>query len=77
MDPGSKDVIRRTPSGRYTEAEARYIAGRILAGSNGGYVPAHMRQWWLSIDAIAPAWLTSESILFQIPASTGPAQSAV
>jgi len=60
-----KDEIRRFPEGRFTEAEALYVAGRILARANGGRVPDSMREWWLSIDAIAPAWLTSESIVFR------------
>lgn len=67
MDSITKgDVIRRYPEGRYTEAEARYIAGRLLARTNGGYVPAEMKVWWRAIDAIAPAWLTGESITFVI-----------
>lgn len=61
----SKDVIRRYPEGRYTEAEALYITGRVRARSNGGFVPADMREWWTKIDSIAPAWLTGESILWK------------
>lgn len=59
------DVIRRYPEGRLTEAEALYVAGRYLAGFNGGFVPADMRAWWLQIDAIAPSWLTGLSIGFE------------
>jgi hypothetical protein len=66
------DVIRRYPDGRLTEAEATYVAGRILARKNGGFVPADMREWWLKIDAIAPAWLTGESILFKEPVKDPP-----
>ncbi len=61
----SSDVIRRFPEGRLTEAEACYIAGRILARENGGFVPPMMRDWWLKIDATAPPWLTSASILWR------------
>lgn len=54
------DVIRRYPDGRYTEAEALYVAGMIRSKSNRGFVPDDMREWWHAINAIAPAWLTSE-----------------
>jgi hypothetical protein len=60
-------AIRRYPEGRLTEDEALYVAGRIKARSNGGFVPQDMREWWLKIDAIAPAWLTGESICFRVP----------
>lgn len=59
-----KDIIRRFPEGKLTEAEALYIAGRILARDNGGYIPEELATWWKAVDAIAPAWLTSMSIGF-------------
>ncbi len=65
MTTNEQDEIRRFPTpGRFTEAESLYIAGRMLARANGGFIPETMRAWWIKIDAIAPAWLTSESIAF-------------
>lgn len=77
-----KDVIRNVPyelgrkglaskgldltGERLTEAEALYIAGRLKARDNGGFVPNDMREWWLKIDAIAPSWLTGMSIMFKV-----------
>lgn len=53
-----REKIRAFPTGRMTEAEALYVYRRHEALSNGGYVIDSAREWWRSIDAIAPSWLT-------------------